>query len=91
MGAGLGRPAVDDARAKREARQPVSAITPSEWRVEQVEVDRRLAALQALEEARRGELDEVAVARVATPPAASGGCARSGRPRPCPASRSSTK
>jgi hypothetical protein len=36
---------------KREARQPVSAITPSEWR-HLGEVDRRLAALQALQEAR---------------------------------------
>ena len=42
----------------------MSAITPSEWRVEQLHVDVRLAAREALEEAGRGELDEVAEAGV---------------------------
>ncbi len=39
-------------------------MTPSAWRSIWPEVDGRLAALQAFEEARRGELDEVAVAGV---------------------------
>ena len=39
-------------------------MTPSAWRCEQLHVHARLAAVQALEEAAAGELDEVAVALV---------------------------
>ena len=42
----------------------MSAITPLGVALDLGEVDRRLAALQAFQEARRGELDEVAVAGV---------------------------
>ena len=48
----------------REARQPVRAITPSACGGQALQVDRGLAPLQALEEAGRRQLDQVAVAGV---------------------------
>ena len=44
------------------AGSPVSTITPSAWAAICGEIDRRLAALIALEEAGRAQLDQVAVA-----------------------------
>ena len=49
-------------RQKRDCRHPVSAITPSEWRLQQLHVDVRLPAREALEEARRAQLDQIAQA-----------------------------
>ena len=49
---------------ERDARQPVSAITPLAVGRQALHVDPGLAAVEALEEAGRGQLDEVAVAGI---------------------------
>ena len=77
VGAGVVVALLDQAAAEARLQAAGEDDHPLGVGREQVHVDVGLAAREALEEAGRGELDEVARNRCRSRPAGSGGCARS--------------